>query len=110
MNKIKKGDEVIIRAGRDKGRRGVVLRVISDKKTGKVERVLVESINMVHKHVRANPQRNIEGGILRKEAPIHISNVAIYNPVTEKADYVGIKVVDGKKKRYFKSNNEIIDV
>ena len=110
MNKIKKGDEVIVIAGKDTGRRGVVLRVVFDKKTKAPRRVVVESINMVHKHRRADPQRNIEGGILRKEASIHISNVAIFNPNTKKADRVGIKLVDGKKRRYFKSNNEIIDL
>ncbi|MCC5859748.1 MAG: 50S ribosomal protein L24 [Ectothiorhodospiraceae bacterium] len=104
MQKIKKGDDVVVIAGKDKGRRGTVLRVLRDK-----DRVLVEGANMVKKHVRGNPQRGESGGILEREAPLHISNVALYNPKTEKADRVGIKLVDGKKVRFFKSNNELVD-
>ncbi len=104
MQKIKKGDDVVVIAGKDKGRRGTVLRVLRDK-----DRVLVEGANMVKKHVRGNPQRGESGGILEREAPLHISNVALYNPKTEKADRVGIKEVDGKKVRFFKSNNELVD-
>ncbi len=104
MQKIRKGDDVIVIAGKDKGRRGTVLRVLRDK-----DRVVVEGANMVKKHVRGNPQRGESGGILEREAPLHISNVALYNPKTEKADRVGIKQVDGKNVRFFKSNNELVD-
>lgn len=104
MQKIRKGDEVIVIAGKDKGRRGTVLRVLRDK-----DRVVVEGANIVKKHVRGNPQRGESGGILEREAPLHISNVALYNPKTEKADRVGIKQLDGKNVRFFKSNNELVD-
>ncbi|MCC5812467.1 MAG: 50S ribosomal protein L24 [Ectothiorhodospiraceae bacterium] len=104
MEKIKKGDDVIVIAGKDKGRRGTVLRVLRDK-----DRVVVEGVNMVKKHVRGNPQRGESGGIQEREAALHISNVALYNPKTEKADRVGVKNVDGKNVRYFKSNNELVD-
>ena len=104
MQKIKKGDEVIVTAGKDKGRRGTVLRVLRDD-----NRVVVENVNIVKKHVRGNPQRGESGGIQEKEAPLHISNVALYNPQTQKADRVGIREVDGKRVRYFKSNNELVD-
>lgn len=104
MRKIKSNDEVIVLVGKDKGRRGKVLRVLKN------DRVVVEGINMVKKHLRPNPNQGVQGGILDKEAPIHVSNVALYNPATKKADRVGFKVLeDGKKVRYFKSNNEIID-
>lgn len=103
--KIKKGDTVIVIAGKDKGRQGEVKRRVSD------DLVLVEGVNIVKKHVRPNPQRQIEGGIVEKEMPLHISNVAIYNGTTQRADKVGFKVLDnGKKVRYFKSNNDVIDV
>lgn len=105
MRKIRKGDEVIIRVGKDKGERGVVVRVLSD------DRVIVENANMVKRHTKPNPQRNIPGGIVEKEAPIHISNVSIYNHVTKKADRVGFRVLeDGRKVRYFKSTGEVVDV
>ncbi len=104
MEKIKKGDDVIVIAGKDKGRRGTVLRVLRDK-----DRVVVEGVNMVKKHVRGNPQRGESGGIQEREAALHISNIAVYNPKTEKADRVGVKNVDGKNVRYFKSNNELVD-
>lgn len=104
MEKIKKGDDVIVIAGKDKGRRGTVLRVLRDK-----DRVVVEGVNMVKKHVRGNPQRGESGGIQEREAALHISNIALYNPKTEKADRVGVKNVDGKNVRYFKSNNELVD-
>jgi len=107
MNRIKTGDMVIIITGKDKGRQGKVLKVLGD-------RVLVEGTNMIKKHVRPNPQKNQQGGILDREASIHISNVALYNSASKKADRVGYKIVgdqDTKKKvRYFKSNNEIIDI
>jgi large subunit ribosomal protein L24 len=106
MEKIKKGDKVIVITGKDKNRTGSVQRVIS-----KTKRVLVEGINIVKKHTKPNPQKNQQGGIVDKELPIHISNVALLNPATNKADRVGIKTLDdGRKVRYFKSNNEIIDV
>lgn len=105
MNRIKKGDEVIVIAGRDKGRRGTVLKVYTD------ERVLVENVNVVKKHQRPNPQRGVAGGIVEKEMPLHASNVMLWNPLAKKGDRVGIRSLqDGKKVRYFKSNNEVVDV
>ena len=102
MLKIKRDDEVIVIAGRDKGKRGKVLRVLAD-------RVIVSGINMIKKHQKPNPQAGIAGGIVEKEASIHASNVAIYNPATQKADLVGFKVLeDGKKVRVFKSNGEAV--
>ena len=103
MNKIRKGDEVIVIAGRDKGKRSkVVLR--SDE-----ERLVVEGVNLVKKHAKPNPMKGITGGIIDKTMPIHQSNVAIYNPAAGKADRVGIKVLaDGKKVRVFKSSGEEI--
>jgi large subunit ribosomal protein L24 len=104
MKKIKKGDDVIVITGRDKGKRGTVLRVDES-------RVLVEGANKVKKHERPNPMKNTTGGIIEKEMPLHISNVALYNPATQKADRVGIKVMEsGKRVRYFRSNGEVIDV
>lgn len=104
MNKIRKGDDVIIIAGKDKGKRGTVLEVQTD-------RVLVESVNMVKKHTKANPTAGESGGIVEKEMPLAISNVALFNPATDKADRVGFKMLeDGRKVRFFKSNNEIVDV
>jgi large subunit ribosomal protein L24 len=105
MNRIKKGDEVIVIAGRDKGRRGTVLRVFPD------ERVLVENVNVVKKHQRGNPQQGVAGGIIEKEMPMDASNVMLWNPVSKKGDRVGIRSLeDGRKVRYFKSNNEVVDV
>ena len=104
MHRIKKGDEVIVTAGKDKGRRGSVLHVFED------DRVMVESINMVKKHTKPNPMQGLEGGIVEKEMPMHISNVMLFNPATNKGDRVGFKVLeDGKKVRYFKSNGEVLD-
>ena len=104
MQKIKHGDEIIVIAGKSKGARGSVLRIHG-------ERITVESINMVKKHVKPNPQAGVEGGIVEREAPLHISNVAIYNPAIKKADRVGVKTLeDGKKVRVFRSNQEAIDV
>lgn len=103
MNKIVKGDEVIVIAGRDKGKRGVVLS------RADAERVVVEGVNVVKKHAKPNPLKGITGGIVEKTMPIHQSNVAIYNPATGKADRVGIKILaDGKKVRIFKSTGEQI--
>ncbi|MGR9090589.1 MAG: 50S ribosomal protein L24 [Gammaproteobacteria bacterium] len=105
MKKIKKGDEVYILAGRDKGKRGNVLRVLEN------DRVIVEGVHIVKRHTKPNPQAGAPGGIIEKEAPIHASNVALYNPVTHKPDRVGIKTLeDDRKVRFFKSNNEVVDI
>jgi len=101
--KIKRDDEVVVLAGKDKGKRGKVLSVLTEK-----DRVIVEGVNLIKKHQKPNPALNQAGGIIEKEASIHVSNVAIFNPATEKADRVGFKIEDGKKVRTFKSNNEII--
>ncbi len=105
MRKIKKGDDVIVRSGKDRGKRGTVLRVLEP------DHVVIENINMVKKHLRGNPQRGVEGGIIDKEMPLHISNVGLYNPIREKADRVGFKILeDGRKVRVFKSDGEVVDV
>ncbi len=105
MRKLRKGDDVIVIAGKDKGKRGTILRVVDDRK------VVVENINLAKKHTKANPAKGEPGGILDKEMPIDVSNVAIFNPQTSKADRVGFKVLeDGRKVRYFKSNGEVVDV
>ncbi len=104
MRKLRKGDEIIVIAGKDKGKRGSILRV------GKDDRVVVEGVNLVKKHQKPNPVLGQPGGIVEKEMPLHVSNVAIYNPATSKADRVGIRVLeDGRKVRFFKSNSEVID-
>lgn len=104
MRKIRKGDDVIVITGKDKSKRGSVLRVLAN------DRLTVENINMAKRHTKPNPNRGIGGGIIEKEMPLHISNVALYNPVTKKGDKVGIrKLEDGRKVRFFKSNNEVID-
>ena len=107
MMGLKKGDDIFIIAGKSKGKRGTILSVI--RKKGKV---LVEGINIMKKHIKANPNKNIQGGIVEKEAPIDISNVALYNSVTKKADRFGVKSIEnnGKKVRYFKSNDELVDI
>ena len=103
MNKIRKGDEVVVTAGRDKGRRGTVTKMLED-------RVVVEGINMVKRHTKPNPQKNNQGGIVEKEAAIDASNVALWNPVTKKGDRVGFRTLaDGRKVRFFKSNKEVVD-
>lgn len=105
MQRIRKGDEVIILTGKDQGRRGSVTRVYQDG------RVLVEGINMVHKHRKPNPATGTQGGIVEQEVPMDASNVALYNPMTKKADRIGYKrLEDGRKVRYFRSNNELVDV
>jgi large subunit ribosomal protein L24 len=105
MNHLRKGDQVIVITGKDKGRKGTILS-FSDN-----EKVLVETVNMAKKHTKPNPQAGIEGGIVEKEMPLNISNVMLFNPLTDKGDRVGIKVLeDGKRVRYFKSNNEVVDV
>lgn len=104
MEKIRKGDEVVVITGKDKGKRGtVVLRVDG-------EHVVVEGVNRAKKHVKPNPMKGVAGGIVDKDMPIHISNVALFNAATKKADRVGIKVLeDGRKVRVFKSNGEQVD-
>jgi large subunit ribosomal protein L24 len=105
MKKIRKGDLVVVLTGREKSKRGTVLRVLDD------DRVIVENINMVKRHTRAVPARGSAGGIIEKEAPLHISNVALYNPMAKKADRTGVRALeDGRKVRYFKSNKEVVDV
>ena len=104
MKRIRKGDTVVVTAGRDKGRTGTVVGVQADG------RVLVENVNMVKKHQRPNPQRGVQGGIVQKEAALHASNVALLNPATKKADRVGVRTLkDGRKVRFFKSNGELVD-
>jgi large subunit ribosomal protein L24 len=102
MQRIRKGDEVVIIAGRDKGKRGVVLTRIDE------QHVTVEGVNVVKKHVRPNPMKGVTGGIVDKTLPIDISNVMLFNPGTSKGDRVGFKVVDGKKVRVFKSNGAVV--
>ena len=103
MRKIRREDQVIVIAGRDKGKRGEVVRVLDD------DRLVVAGVNLVKKHQRANPQANQQGGILDQEAPIHVSNVAIYNEESDRADRVGIRVEDGRRVRYFKSDGSLVD-
>jgi large subunit ribosomal protein L24 len=105
MNKIRKGDHVIVVAGKDKGKRGSVLRRVDD------ERLVVEGVNRVKKHAKPNPLKNQPGGIVEKEMPIHVSNVALINPQTQKADRVGFKIMeDGRKVRILRSTGEMVDV
>jgi large subunit ribosomal protein L24 len=104
MKKIRKGDMVVVIAGRDKGRRGAVIEVLAD------DRVRVEGLNMSKKHQRPNPQAGVQGGIVDRESPLHVSNVLIFNPATQKGDRVGFKALDdGRKVRVFKSNKEMVD-
>ena len=104
MNRIRKGDEVVVTAGRSKGQRGHVLRVVGEK-------LLVENVNMVKKHQKPNPALNQGGGIVENESPIHRSNVMLYNPGTGKGDRVGVKTLeDGRKVRIFKSTGEAVDI
>jgi large subunit ribosomal protein L24 len=104
MNKIRKGDEVIVTTGKDKGKRGTVLRVLS------TDQLVVEGVGVVKKHAKPNPMRGVTGGIIEKEMPIHISNVALFNSATQKGDRVGFKALeDGRKVRVFKSNGEVVD-
>jgi large subunit ribosomal protein L24 len=103
--KIRKGDDVIVTAGKDKGKRGTVLRILGD------DRLVVENVNLARKHMKPNPSKGEAGGIVDKEMPLHLSNVALYNPAEGKADRVGFKTLeDGRKVRYFKSNGEVVDV
>ncbi|MGH6741271.1 MAG: 50S ribosomal protein L24 [Bradyrhizobium sp.] len=103
MRKIKKGDTVVVIAGRDKGKRGSVTQIVD------AEHVVVAGVNQVKKHMRPNPMKNQPGGIITKEIPIHVSNVAVYNPVTQKADRIGFRTLnDGRKVRFYKSNGEVL--
>ncbi|MBS3799393.1 MAG: 50S ribosomal protein L24 [Thioalkalivibrio sp.] len=104
MNKIRKGDDVVVIAGKDKGRRGTIIKVLDGK-------VVVQNINMVKKHQKPNPQQGVGGGIIEKEMPIDISNVMLFNPATDKGDRVSFKTLeDGRKVRVFRSNGEVVDV
>ncbi len=105
MKRLRKGDQVVVLSGRDKGRKGAVVQVLADG------HVVVEGVNLAKKHQRPNPQRNIQGGILEKEMPLDAAKVAIWNAATGKGDRVGFKTLaDGKKVRFFKSNDEVLDV
>jgi large subunit ribosomal protein L24 len=105
MNKIRKGDDVVVKVGKDSGKRGTVLRVIPE--SGKL---VVENVNVVKKHSKPNPQAGVPGGIVEKEMPIQMSNVMLYNPQSKKGDRVGFKILeDGRKVRVFKSTNEVVD-
>ena len=106
MRRIRRDDEVIVIAGKDKGRRGKIMRVVEEG-----ERVIVAGVNMIKRHTKPNPARNVAGGIIEREAAIHVSNVMLFNPATQKGDRVGFRTLeDGRKVRYFKSNNEVVDV
>ena len=104
MRRIRKDDEVIVIAGKDKGRRGKVVRMVDD------DRVIVAGINMIKRHTKPNPARGVAGGIVEREAALHLSNVLLFNPATNKGDRVGFRLLeDGRKVRYFKSNKEVVD-
>jgi large subunit ribosomal protein L24 len=103
VNRLKKGDEVIVIAGKDKGKKGTVSRFVS------AERVLVDGVNLVKKHTKPNPMTGAQGGIVSKEMPIHVSNIALLNPETQKADKVGYRVDGDNKVRYFKSTGKAVD-
>jgi large subunit ribosomal protein L24 len=103
MNRIKKGDQVVVIAGKDKGKRGDVVRVAGDK-------VVVSNINIIKRHTKPNPQANQPGGVIEREAPIHISNVMLFNPASGKGERIGVKVLeDGRKLRVFRSSGEAVD-
>ncbi|MBE0492742.1 MAG: 50S ribosomal protein L24 [Thiomicrospira sp.] len=103
MNRLKKGDEVVITAGKDKGKKGTVSKLIDDS------RVLVDGVNLVKKHTKSNPMTGAQGGIVAKEMPIHVSNVALFNPETQKADRIGYRIENDIKVRYFKSTDKAVD-
>ena len=106
IRRIRKGDEVVVLAGRNRGLRGSVLSVHAGS-----DQVVVEGVNIVKRHTRPNPQRGTAGGIIEKEMPIHVSNIALFNPVTEKGDRVGVKnLEDGRKVRVFRSTGEVVDL
>lgn len=105
MRKLKKGDKVVVMTGKDKGKQGVIAKVVASG-----ERVVVENVNLAKRHTKPNPQRGITGGIVEKAMPLHVSNVAILNPITGKSDRVGIKTLeDGQRVRFFKSTKEVIE-
>ena len=105
MRRIRKGDEVVVIAGKDKGKRGSVMRVMPDG------RFVVSDINMVKRHTKPNPGRGVPGGIIEKEMPIDPSNVMLYNPQTSKGERIGFRILeDGRKVRYFKSTSEVVDI
>ena len=105
MKKIRKGDKVVVLTGRDKGKQGTVLRVLENS------RVLVENVNIIKRHTKPNPNKGVTGGIIDKESPIHLSNIALYNPTTGKGERVGMRMMqDGTKVRYFKKSGEVADV
>ena len=105
MKKIRKGDKVVVLAGRDKGKQGTVLRVLEDS------RVLVENVNMIKRHTKPNPNKGVTGGIIDREAPIHVSNVALFNPGTGKGERLGMRMMqDGSKVRFFRKSGEVADV
>jgi large subunit ribosomal protein L24 len=103
MNRLKKGDEVIVITGKDKGKKGTISMIVS------ADKVLVDGINLVKKHTKANPMTGSQGGIVTKEMPIHVSNVALLNPETQKADRIGFRIENDVKIRYFKSTNKAVD-
>jgi len=103
MNRIKKGDQVVVTAGKDKGKKGDVIRVMGDK-------VVVSNVNIVKRHTKPNPQAGVAGGVVEREAPIHASNVMLFNPATGKGERIGFKVLeDGRKLRVFRSSGEAVD-
>ncbi|KGO99195.1 50S ribosomal protein L24 [Novilysobacter defluvii] len=103
MNRIKKGDQVVVTAGKDKGKKGDVIRVMGDK-------VVVSNVNIVKRHTKPNPQAGVAGGVVEREAPIHVSNVMLFNPATGKGERIGFKVLeDGRKLRVFRSSGEAVD-
>ena len=103
MNRIKKGDQVVVTAGKDKGKKGDVVRVMGDK-------VVVSNVNIIKRHTKPNPQAGQAGGVIEREAPIHISNVMLFNPATGKGERIGFKVLeDGRKLRVFRSSGEAVD-
>ena len=105
MRRIRKGDDVIVIAGKDKGHRGAVTRVVD------AEHVIVEGANVIKRHTKGNPMRGVAGGIVEREASLHVSNVMLINPITKKGDRIGFRFLeDGRKVRYFKSNGEVVDV
>lgn len=105
MNRIRKGDTVVVMVGKDRGRQGTILRMLSGN------RVVVEGLNLVKRHTKPNPQAGLQGGIVEREAPLDLSNVQIYNPTTQRPDRVGFRSLeDGRKVRFFKSNKEVIDI
>jgi large subunit ribosomal protein L24 len=105
MRKIRKGDKVVVLAGRDKGKQGTVLRVLDD------DRVLVENVNMIKRHTKPNPNKGVTGGIIDREGPIHVSNVALFNPATGKGERVGLRIMQDKSKmRFFRKSGEVADV